>query len=195
MTRTTPRGFSLPEVLVALTIFALVMSAVVSVVVSVQRGFIRARESSRVDDALRTAETMISGALRNAGANPFGIAVGAVPGIAADPNGDGTFNDIQVLADFYPPDGDVADTLEDVQFRVLADSLQARWITGGSFGTVAFPIRSILFDYQRADGTAVTAAPQIGTAVAVRLTLSAPRPAPGTGLVQRYAWIYLRNVE
>jgi type II secretory pathway component PulJ len=181
--------------LVSLVIFSLVMAAVISVVVTLQRGFIRSRDASRGEDAVRAAETAIVAALRNAGANPRGITGTNLPRIIPDPDANGRFDDLRVLSDFNPADGDVADLLEDVTFRILADSLQVRWRTSGSFGTVAFPVRALLFEYQRVNKTAITSATDIGAAVAVRVTITAPRTPQGTSLLQRQVWVYLRNAN
>ena len=62
--------------------------------------------------------------LRNAEADPLGLGLGLLD---ADPDGSGSFDEVRITSDFNPPDGDVADALEDVRFWRSQDTLYASW--------------------------------------------------------------------
>jgi prepilin-type N-terminal cleavage/methylation domain-containing protein len=201
------RGFTLVEVMIALTMLAVIMGGVVSVMMSMQRGYIRQREVARSEDALRVAELTITRILQMAGSNPTNI-----------PNTDANFprlvpyaapfDSLRVVANFNPVDNDTADPLEDVLVYVVNDTLYVIWQRGTAPAPVAFPVRSLLFQYDSA-GTILTAGPVTAWWVTnaivndpgviqrattrVRVTLEAPRHNRNNILARRDMWVYLRN--
>src|SRR5918994_3385728 len=186
------RGFTLVEVMIALTMLAIIMGGVVSTMVSMQRGYIRQREVARTEDALRIAELTITRILQSAGSNPLNI----VPTAANPPRINpytAPFDSLQVVADFNPVDADVNDLLEDMLVYALNDTLFVRWQSGGAVSPVAFPVRTLLFQYDSA-GT-VLADPIVirRAATRVRVTLEAPRHNRTNLLSRRDTWVYLRN--
>src|ERR671911_2004054 len=66
-------GFTLVEVMISLTMLAIIMGGVVSTMTSMQRGYIRQREVARSEDALRVAELTITRILQTAASNPLNI--------------------------------------------------------------------------------------------------------------------------
>lgn len=182
-------GFTLVEVLVALVTGVTVMSALALVLLRTQRDFIRQRERRRADEAARAAVTMITSMARPAGANPLGLAFAP---LVPDPVTPNVFNSIRVRADFNPPDGDVADIYEDVQFWVSNDTLYARWLATGGTEVAGFPVRELRFDYFDSNGAPLTTPVAVGLATRVRVTVSAPQAA-GAPLIQRSGWVHLRN--
>lgn len=192
-------GFTLVEVMISLTMLAIIMGGVVSTMTSMQRGYIRQREVARSEDALRVAELTITRILQTAGSNSLNMASGAANSPRIDPF-TAPFDSLRVVADFNPVDGTTDDLLEDMLVYVLSDTLFVRWQFGGAPAPVAFPVRSLLFQYDSA-GTILTAptgaitAPGVipRAATRVRVTLEAPRHNRTNLLSRRDTWVYLRN--
>jgi prepilin-type N-terminal cleavage/methylation domain-containing protein len=192
-------GFTLVEVMISLTMLAIIMGGVVSTMTSMQRGYIRQREVARSEDALRVAELTITRILQTAGSNPRNIPSTDlnVPRIVPYT---APFDSLRVVADFNPVDNDTQDLLEDVIVYVLNDTLFVSWQRNTAPAPVAFPVRTLLFQYDSA-GTILTV-PTGGVTVAgvipraatrVRVTLEAPRHNSTTLLSRRDTWVYLRN--
>jgi hypothetical protein len=97
-----------------------------------------------------------------------------------------------VVADFNPSDADVNDPLEDVQVWALNDTLFVRWQAGAAAAPVAWPVRSLLFQFD-SSGTILATNAAARTATRVRVTLQAPRHARTAVLARRDTWVYLRN--
>ena len=208
MSNRNPRGFTLVEVMISLTMLAIIMGGVVSTMTSMQRGYIRQREVAQSEDALRVAELTITRILQTAGSNPRNIPVtdANVPRIV--PYG-APFDSLRVVADFNPVDNDTADPLEDMLVYVLNDTLFVSWQRGTAPAPVAFPVRSLLFQYDSA-GTILTTGPVTAwwattaalittpgviqrATTRVRVTLEAPRHNRTNLLARRDMWVYLRN--
>ena len=187
-------GFTLIEVMISLTMLGVIMGAVVSTMTSMQRGYIRQREVARTEDALRVAELTITRILQAGASNPLNIPVPAA--VTAGPRIDplvAPFDTVRVYADYNPVDGDMADLLEDVQVWALNDTLFVRWQAGAAAAPLAFPVRSLLFQYDSA-GTVLTNPTIIRRAATrVQVTLTAPRHSRTTVLARRDTWVYLRN--
>ena len=104
MTRQGRAGFTLIEMMISLTLLAVVMGGVTTVMVSMQRGYTRERETARSEDALRNAELTISSILRYAGANSRNMT-------GAEASRGSTryappFDTLRMVADFNPADAD-----------------------------------------------------------------------------------------
>jgi prepilin-type N-terminal cleavage/methylation domain-containing protein len=183
-------GFTLTELMISITMLAIIMGGVVSVMVSMQRGYNRQREVARMEDALRVAELITTRILQAAGSNSLNMTGAGAPRI--DPLAS-PFDTLRVVADYNPVDGDVADPLEDMQVWVLSDTLFVSWQAGGAASPVAFPVRSLLFQYDSA-GTVLTVPAAITRAATrVRVTITAPRHSRTNVLARRDTWVYLRN--
>jgi hypothetical protein len=75
----------------------------------------------------------------------------------------------------------------------LNDTLFVRWQNGGAVAPVAFPVRTLLFQYDSA-GTILNDPVIIRRAATrVRITLEAPRHNRTNLLARRDTWVYLRN--
>jgi prepilin-type N-terminal cleavage/methylation domain-containing protein len=186
------RGFTLAEVMISLTMLAIIMGGVVSTMTSMQRGYIRQREVARSEDALRVAELTITRILQTAGSNPLNIQPTAPNPPRINPLA-APFDSLQVVADFNPVDGDVTDLLEDMLVYAANDTLFVRWQNGGAVAPVAFPVRTLLFQYDSA-GTILNDPVVIRRAATrVRITLEAPRHNRTNLLARRDTWVYLRN--
>jgi prepilin-type N-terminal cleavage/methylation domain-containing protein len=188
-------GFTLIELLISLGLLSVVLGSVVAVMVSMQRGYIRQRDAAKAEDALRVAETTLLTIFRSAEANPRGMTGPLAPRILANPLSHATFDNVRVVSDFNPADGDVADPVEDVLISISNDTLLVRWqaVSGASATAVAFPIRTLLFEYFTATGTVPLTAVQISLARRVRITLTAPRHSRTNAMLRRETWVFLRN--
>jgi prepilin-type N-terminal cleavage/methylation domain-containing protein len=193
------RGFTLAEVMIALTMLAIIMGGVVSVMMSMQRGYIRQREVARSEDALRVAELTITRILQTAGSNPLNMPAGAANSPRFDPY-TAPFDSLRVVADFNPVDATTDDPLEDVLVYVLNDTLFVSWQNGAAPAPVAFPVRTLLFQYDSAGTILTTTTGGVTTpgvipraASRVRVTLRAPRHNRNNVLARRDMWVYLRN--
>ena len=100
---------------------------------------------------------------------------------------------VMVRSDFNPADAVLDDMLEDVSFRVLSDTLQVRWIAGGSFQALAYPVRSISFEYFDQAFAPLTTTATAANAIAVRFTISAPENPKSAIVRSRQTWVYLQN--
>jgi prepilin-type N-terminal cleavage/methylation domain-containing protein len=190
MKRQGRAGFTLTELMISITLLAIIMGGVVSVMVSMQRGYTRQREVARMEDALRVAELTTTRILQAAGSNPLNMTGAGAPRI--DPL-TAPFDTLRVVADYNPVDGDIADPLEDMQVWVTGDTLYVSWQAGQPAAPVAFPVRSLLFQYDSA-GTVLTVPAAITRAATrVRVTITAPRHSRTNVLARRDTWVYLRN--
>lgn len=185
--RTARPGFSLVELLISLLILAIVLGSVLGLANSAIRAQTRNQQAVRADEALRAAESLIVNIMRSAGADPMKT---GNPEWLPDPLAHGTFDNVQVLADYNPPNSSTGDPLEDVLIYLSGDTMMVRWQTGGTAQPAAFPIDSLQFDYFSGNGSALTTAAEADSATLVRVTLAATTSI-GTRRVQ--TWIFLRN--
>ena len=190
MRRQGRAGFTLIELLISLTILGIVLGALTTSMVKMQRGYTRQRETARSEDALRNGEMIISSILRYAGANPRNMTGAGAPRI--DPLAP-PFDTLRIVADFNPADADVNDLLEDVQVWAKNDTLFVRWQAGMAAAPVAFPVRSLLFQFDSSGTVLTTNADVARAARRVRITLQTPRTFQTNVLARRDSWVYLRN--
>jgi prepilin-type N-terminal cleavage/methylation domain-containing protein len=189
--RAHPRaGFTLIELMISLTMLAIVLGGLTTVMVGMQRGYTRQRETARSEDALRNAELTISSILRYAGANPRNITGANTPRI--DPF-EPPFDSLRVVADFNPADQLVTSLLEDVLVFARNDTLYVRWQAGAAVAPVAWPVRTLLFQFDSSGTIMATNVDVARAAKRVRVTLEAPKHSRTTELARRDSWIYLRN--
>ncbi len=190
MTRQPRAGFTLIELMISLTLLAIVMGGLTTAMVSMQRGYTRQRETARSEDALRSTELNISSILRYAGANPRNLTGAGAPRI--DPLAP-PFDTLRIVADFNPADADVADPLEDVLMYAVNDTLYVRWQAGAAVAPMAWPVRTLTFQFDSSGTILATNADVARAATRVRVTLEAPKHARTTQLARRISWVYMRN--
>jgi prepilin-type N-terminal cleavage/methylation domain-containing protein len=183
-------GVTLIEMLITLTLLAVVMGTITGMVTRTQRDYTRQREVIRLQENLRSAELVVTRLLRTASVDPFDQNVGTVD---FDPMGHGIFDNIRVRSDYNPADGDVLDLLEDALVYTAGDTLYVRWQAGALPQPLASPVRSILFEYFAADGTPITTVAELPNAVKVKYTVSAPVKPGDATVKERESWVYLRN--
>jgi prepilin-type N-terminal cleavage/methylation domain-containing protein len=190
MNRQRRSGFTLIESMIALGLFAVVGTALTSLVLSTQRDYVSQRERVQAEETIRAVESMLSRVLRTARVDPRRLGIGQLD---VNPSGSAVWDNVRVRSDFNPVDGDVADPLEDVQLQVVNDTLMVRWQTGGAFEPAAYPVRSLRFFYHATDGTALTTTATAAAAKRVRIVITVPGIDDPTLLRRRETWVYLRN--
>lgn len=191
MTGPTPTaGFTLVEMVVSIVLLSVVVGSLASVVISSQKDYDRQRHVNRSQENIRAAESSIVTILRSARADPYetGSAL-----LDPDPLGHGKFDNVRVVSDFNPADGDFADPMEDVLFFLKGDTLKVRWQAGAEALSLASPITLLDFDYFDTAGTAITDPAAVGSATRVRVTIVAGKGPRTDALDRLQSWVYLRN--
>ena len=184
-------GFSIMEVMVEMAIFTIVMASLMSVVIGLQKRYVDQRERVRAQESLRVAQMTLAPIPRAAGADPKNSGLTSVD---VDPNADGVFNDLRVRTDFNPIDGDVADVLEDVHVYVSTDTLWIRWQAGAAAQPLAWPIKSLTFEYYGNNGAKMLTAYETVGATRARFILESPRDIRTNQLERTEAWwVNMRN--
>ncbi len=184
-------GFTIVELIVSLTLLSVVLVGVFNSILTTQRMYTVQSATARAQESLRAAEYTISTVLRTAGADPNRTGTTLVD---PDPLARGDFDNLRVVSDFNPADGDTDDMLEDVLVWVASDTLWIRWSAGGEDQVMAHPVTSIEFRYFANDGTELaTAADVAGGATQALVTLVAPRDPRSQAVERRESWVYLRN--
>ena len=189
--RARTQGFTLIELTIAMTILAVVLAGVLNAILTTQRMYTVQSAIARGQESIRAAEITIGTVLRMAGADPNSTGTTFVD---PDPLGTGSFDNLRVVSDFNPVDGDTDDILEDVLVWVDADTLFIRWSAGGSTPAMTHPVRQLQFQYFANDGTELSSAADVASgATQVLLTIVAPRDPRSEAVERRESWIYLRN--
>src|SRR5687767_12958987 len=184
------RGFSIVEMIISLGVGSIVTAAVFGSIAVMQRQYRTQRESRAAEDGMRVAEQMLRTILQGAGADPRDIGVTPFYPLTMSA---GKGSQIRVMSDFNPADAALDDVLEDVSVRVVSDTLQVRWIVGDPFQAVAYPVRSISFEYFDAAFTPLTTTATAANAVAVRFTINAPENPKSSIVRSRQTWVFLQN--
>jgi type II secretory pathway pseudopilin PulG len=187
-------GHSLAELVVSIALTALLASIFFGTIANLQKQYRGQRETRTAEEALRTAELILRQILQAAGSDPL-----ATGNALLDPDTLGTgFNNLHIKSDLQQdtlvPDGAFTGDLEDVLVRVVSDTLQVRFKSTGSLQTLAYPIRSLTFQWYDQIGTPLTTkASVISSATGVRFTIAAPVAAGSTTLIVRQTWVFLEN--
>ena len=145
-------GMTLIEMLGSLTLLSIVMGTVTGMITRTQSDYTRQREAIRLQENMRVAELTLTRLLRTAAVDPLSQ---NIAGVDIDPLAHGVFDNIRIRSDFNPADGDIADPLEDALFYTSADTLYVRWRAGTVPQALAYPVRSIRFEYFAADNTPI----------------------------------------
>lgn len=189
--RARTRGFTIIELIITMTLLSSVVIAILNSVLTTQRMYTVQSATTRAQESLRSAEFTIGTLLRTAGADPQLTGTTLVD---PDPMARGEFNNLRVVSDFNPADGDTNDVLEDVLVWVGSDTLWIRWSSGGEDQAMAYPVTSMEFRYFANDGAELASAADVASgATQVLLTMVAPRDPGSTAVERRESWIYLRN--
>jgi prepilin-type N-terminal cleavage/methylation domain-containing protein len=183
-------GFSLVEMIISLSVGSLLIAAFFGTITNMQRQYRTQRDSRMAEDGMRTAEQVVRTVLQGAAADPLGKGLSSLdPGTLVGGKG----SEIHIKSDFNPADGDIDDTLEDVTIKVVSDTLMVRWTGTGSFQALAYPVRTITFEYFDEGLNPLTTTATAAAAIAVRFTIAAPENPRSSTLRSRQTWVYLQN--
>jgi prepilin-type N-terminal cleavage/methylation domain-containing protein len=204
MTRISPAarsdaGFTIVELLVAMTISVFVLTATMLVASQVQSSYDIELEAAAARNEAQFAMAAIARELRAAGANPYGITTAPCPAagtafsaITRNPDGDALPDDIRFHADINPPNralggaaaGSCTEAGEDV---TISHDPVSRTITRRDNNTeaAAVPftdgvITNLAFEYLDTN-RAVTANDAVVCFVRGTVTAATRRPHPGSG--------------
>ena len=165
--RSGEAGFSLIELMVVCVVLVIILGVIVSIITNTQSSYAASQQRTEAINDASAAMDTLSRLLRNAGNN-----TDLVP-VAADPNNDGVFEDVQIRGDWNPADGALDDAYENIKFRVNNGVLEKNEPSDGA-AWVPFEgnVQSITFRYFDKDNNAITA-PQANEAqiVGVRAML------------------------
>lgn len=183
-------GFTLIELLISVLIFVVLMGGVFGLLNRAQWDFVRQRDANRAMETVRSAELAITTMLRSAEADPMATGLALLD---PDPLGRGKFDNLRVRADLNPSDGYFGDPLEDVTFWVETDTLYVRWQEGAEPEPLAYPVKSLAFEYFSMNGTPITDEAVVPWAKAVKITIVADRGTRSDRDERRETWVQLRN--
>lgn len=138
-------GFTLVEFMIAMAITTAVLGGTVVLATQIQQAYTYQLDDAAVQQEARYALDWIARYLRSAGSNPYACAV--FQPIWIDPNGNGLNDDVRIQADINPPDGDCADSEEDVTIAYDAVNFVITLNTGAGAVAMTDPI------FRRADAT------------------------------------------
>lgn len=190
------------ELMIGLLISSLTMAAAVTMTDQVSRSYTSQLDDAVIQEEARYSLTWIESAIRAAGSNPYSIlttdcpvAGTVVQPIQRDPDGDGVMDDIRIMSDTNPPNGELggspcgSDADEDI---TIAFDPNNRVITrlDNSVGGAPVPmsdrvITGLQFTYFDLNGA--PAATDATTAyVQIAVTAQAPNRDRNTGLLTSY---------
>ena len=195
--RKSEAGFTILELIVAMVLLSAILAALFGTITRTQQRYVEHKVNTRSHETLGMAEATMIRVFRSARADPtkvtsFGIGTTFKPGITPNPLNHATWDNVAVRSDFNPADGDFNDLLEDVQFSTASDTLYVRWQNGGATTPMAYPVRSLLFEYYSSGGVQITNPADVVGAARVKFTITVPGK-PGAPLVKRTTWATVRN--
>ena len=189
--RAPEHGITIIELIVSMSLLSVVLAGFFGAILTTQRIYTVQLAIARAQESLRAAEFSISTVLRTAGSDPF--LTGSTL-LDPDPLGRGEFDNLRVVSDFNPADGDTDDLLEDVLIWVDSDTLFFRWSAAGERQAMAYPVNRIRFRYFGSDGTELASAANVASgATRVVFAMVSPRDPRSVAVERRESWVYLRN--
>ncbi|MBN1102584.1 MAG: prepilin-type N-terminal cleavage/methylation domain-containing protein [Deltaproteobacteria bacterium] len=166
------QGFTLTELMVAITIFAVVMGAIYSAYMSQQRAYAVTEAVTEAQQNLRSAMYTLERDIRMIGYDPTSAGTfGFRNAAAAWQTGWLGTNTITFTWDSNGKNGYESGTSEYSSYRLSGTALQKQEGTAGGWNAVAMNISGMSFQYLNASG-AVTATPADVRTVVVTLTAS-----------------------
>lgn len=188
-TRSREAGFTVLELIISMVLLGIMLAALFGTVTRTQQRYVEQRTYTRSHETLGYVEQTLIRLFRSGRADPLER---NLSGITPNPLSHANWDNVAIRSDWNPADGDVSDMLEDVEFSTANDTLFVRWQQGGAPTAMAYPVRSILFEYYSTGGVLLTSAADVVGAARVKFTISVPGKA-GAPLVTRTTWASLRN--
>jgi len=165
MFRYKESGFTLAELLIALAITGIVLSAAVNTFIAQRRAYALQEHVTAMTQGTRAAMEMVTREIRMAGYNPAGT---NFDGITYDPT------QVQIRADLNG-NGDTADAHETIVYAYNPATQQLLRETDGSSQPIADHIQAFAFDYVDGAGTSTTTTAHIRQ---IRITITARTATP-----------------
>ena len=155
------RGFTLIEILVAMTMSLVVMGAIYSLFTTQQKSYIHQERVATIQQNLRSAMMMMERDIRLAGCNPTGT-INPAPGIVTPTSGTPSGNICQVTMDITDtagtpapqgkPDGKTDGPNEDVTYSLVGTNLMRKGCVICPSVMVAEYIQALTFTILDVDG-------------------------------------------
>lgn len=179
------KGFSLVELMIAMTIMAGVLGGVMTLASQMQQAYTQQQDANASEQEARYAVDWIARIIRSAGSNPYSVATAcngdAYQAIRVDPDGDGLDNDIRIQADIDPSDnkivgsgGNCNEPNEDVTIAFDSATNTITRFDRGRDGAAVTMTESIItdltFQYMKSDHTTATSDPDLIAYVTVTVT-------------------------
>ena len=165
MFRYKESGFTLAELLIALAITGIVLSAAVNTFIAQRRAYALQEHVTAMTQGTRAAMEMVTREIRMAGYNPAGT---NFDGITYDPT------QVQIRADLNG-NGDTADAHETIVYAYNPATQQLLRETDGSSQPIADHIQAFAFDYVDGAGMSTTTTAHIRQ---IRITITARTATP-----------------
>jgi len=146
--RLSNQGVTLIELMIAMTIFLLVLGAIYSTFQSQHKSYLMQEEVAAMQQNIRAAMFYITKEIRMAGCDPTGDAGAGI--VTANPDSISFTEDIRGDADGSDPDGATNDPNESIAYALSSNNLVRN--TGGGNQVVAENIDALDFVYLDADG-------------------------------------------
>jgi Tfp pilus assembly protein PilW len=153
------RGFTIIEFAIAMAITTAVLAGTAVLATQVQGAYNSQLDDVAVEQEVRYALDWMSRYIRSAGSDPYGCVAQA---LWTDPNGNGDPDDLRIVADVNPPDGDCTDSDEDV--TIALDAVNRVITLDSGAGAVAMTdpvITGLAFTYLDADRNATANEEQV----------------------------------
>lgn len=182
-------GFTLIEVLIALAVGGLLMTAVLAIFIMQNNSYTRQEQMTQMVQTARAAMDMLGREIRMAGYDPTGA---GFDGIAYSAGKLRLQADLRGDQPGDPPDGDTADPNEEITYRFDSVHLQIDRNTGGGNQPFAENIEEFTFDYFDREGRPTTVNSEIRQ-IRVRITARADRSDPRYGTNDGYRTYTLRS--
>ncbi len=188
------RGFTMIEVLIALTVLLLVMTGLAGMLI--RGAHVNKNQQMTVEAQANARNTlsMVVQKLRSAGWDPLNAGIGTV---TLDPDLTDPISQIEVFADFNPEDGAADDPEEQVLIRHIGNRVEWRPDPSSAFVTLATNISNDADGDGTPEPMFVPDSVVNPTRIMVRITAQSPVPDVTTGQFVRYtvsADVYLRGV-
>lgn len=185
-------GFTVAELIISMTILAIIIAGSTMTLLHVQRQYTEQRGVSESRETARSLELLFGRLFRNARANPRNMAPAGVA-MAVNPAGSKVWDNVELKADFNPSDADVLDQLETVRIHKSNDTIYARWAAKGvTPEPVAYPVSKLLFQFYDVAGTELTTTATAAGARRVKVTIGVPVPKTSE-TIERVTWYTIRN--
>jgi prepilin-type N-terminal cleavage/methylation domain-containing protein len=194
-TRKRRGGFTLPELIVSMSVLGLVLAGSTATLLKIQQQYTSQRGTVEARETIRSLELLFSRLFRTQGANPLNMTPSSVRMTVSPVDPYATeWSSVELRADFNPADGALIGDFENASIKKSNDTVYVRFVDGGDFEAVAYPVSELRFQFYEANGTTEITNP--GTAAVsgrrVKITIGAPIKKTSKTL-RRELWVSLRN--